>query len=178
MSLLTDAYQRRDRVGLIVFQKDRATLVLHPTNSVQLAQQALADWAADSNALSRVVQALTTNAGWTPGFHSVAADARRELLERTDFMAAHMDTSANPGPVGHGELRMASDWTPPPWIGDAAGNVDQTFVNCGTTPGRTDTIVLDTVAPSPAALNAFLKLSRNSPLAVGSQHPRGCPSGR
>lgn len=43
LSLLTDAYQRRDRVGLIVFQKDRATLVLPPTNSVQLAQKALAD---------------------------------------------------------------------------------------------------------------------------------------
>lgn len=43
LSLLTDAYQRRDRVGLIVFQKDRATLVLSPTNSVQLAQRALMD---------------------------------------------------------------------------------------------------------------------------------------
>lgn len=43
LSLLTDAYQRRDRVGLIVFQKDRATLVLPPTNSVQLAQKALID---------------------------------------------------------------------------------------------------------------------------------------
>ena len=43
LSLLTDAYQRRDRVGLIVFQKDRATLVLPPTNSIQLAQRALVD---------------------------------------------------------------------------------------------------------------------------------------
>ncbi|MCS6909231.1 MAG: VWA domain-containing protein [Anaerolineales bacterium] len=43
MSLLTDAYQRRDRVGLIVFQKNRAITVLPPTNSVQLAQRALAD---------------------------------------------------------------------------------------------------------------------------------------
>lgn len=43
LSLLTDAYQRRDRVGLIVFQKDRATLVLSPTNSIQLAQRALAE---------------------------------------------------------------------------------------------------------------------------------------
>lgn len=43
MSLLTDAYQRRDRVGLIVFQKDRATLVLPPTNSVTLAKKALSD---------------------------------------------------------------------------------------------------------------------------------------
>ncbi len=40
-SLLTDAYQRRDRVGMIVFQKDRATLVLPPTNSVDLAKQML-----------------------------------------------------------------------------------------------------------------------------------------
>ncbi len=43
LSLLTDAYQRRDRVGLVVFQKDRALTVLPPTNSVQLAQRVLAD---------------------------------------------------------------------------------------------------------------------------------------
>ena len=43
LSLLTDAYQRRDRVGLIVFQKDRAITILPPTNSVMLAQRALAD---------------------------------------------------------------------------------------------------------------------------------------
>ena len=43
LSLLTDAYQRRDRVGLVVFQKDRATMILPPTNSIQLARRALAD---------------------------------------------------------------------------------------------------------------------------------------
>lgn len=43
LSLLTDAYQRRDRVGLVVFQKDKATMVLPPTNSIQLARRALAD---------------------------------------------------------------------------------------------------------------------------------------
>ena len=43
LSLLADAYQHRDRVGLVVFQKDRALSILPPTNSVQLAQQALAD---------------------------------------------------------------------------------------------------------------------------------------
>lgn len=41
LSLLTDAYQRRDRVGMIVFQKDRASLVLPPTNSVDLAKRLL-----------------------------------------------------------------------------------------------------------------------------------------
>ncbi len=43
MSLLTDAYQRRDRVGLIVFHKNDSNLVLAPTNSVPLAKKALAD---------------------------------------------------------------------------------------------------------------------------------------
>jgi Mg-chelatase subunit ChlD len=43
MSLLTDAYQRRDRVGLVVFQKSTATLILPPTSSVDLAQRALRD---------------------------------------------------------------------------------------------------------------------------------------
>lgn len=43
LSLLTDAYQRRDRVGLIVFNKNDANLVLPPTNSVQLAKKALMD---------------------------------------------------------------------------------------------------------------------------------------
>ena len=43
MSLLNDAYQRRDQVGLVVFQKDEARLVLPPTSSVELAQKALRD---------------------------------------------------------------------------------------------------------------------------------------
>jgi magnesium chelatase subunit D len=41
LSLLTDAYQRRDRVGLVVFQKNDAIVALPPTNSVELAQRAL-----------------------------------------------------------------------------------------------------------------------------------------
>ncbi len=43
MSLMTDAYQRRDRVGLIVFNKNNSNLVLPPTNSVLLAKKALVD---------------------------------------------------------------------------------------------------------------------------------------
>lgn len=42
LSLLVDAYQRRDRVGLVVFRKNTAELVLPPTNSVELAQKCLA----------------------------------------------------------------------------------------------------------------------------------------
>ena len=43
MSLLQDAYQRRDQVGLIVFQKEAAQVVLPPTTSVELAKEALQD---------------------------------------------------------------------------------------------------------------------------------------
>jgi magnesium chelatase subunit D len=42
LSLLLDAYQRRDRVGMVVFRKGKAELVLPPTNSVELAQKCLA----------------------------------------------------------------------------------------------------------------------------------------
>jgi magnesium chelatase subunit D len=43
LSLLLDAYQRRDQVGLVVFQKEEARLVLPPTSSVELAKKALSD---------------------------------------------------------------------------------------------------------------------------------------
>ncbi len=43
LSLLLDAYQKRDRVALVVFQKDRARLVLPPTNSVELARRMLGE---------------------------------------------------------------------------------------------------------------------------------------
>ncbi|MEM2816076.1 MAG: putative cobaltochelatase [Candidatus Bathyarchaeia archaeon] len=41
MSLLLDAYQRRDQVGMIVFRKETAELVLPPTKSVELAEKLL-----------------------------------------------------------------------------------------------------------------------------------------
>ncbi|MDH7485916.1 MAG: putative cobaltochelatase [Anaerolineae bacterium] len=43
LSLLVDAYQRRDQVGLIVFQKNQARVVLPPTSSVELAKKMLAE---------------------------------------------------------------------------------------------------------------------------------------
>ena len=43
LSLLIDAYQRRDRVGLISFRGTQAELLLPPTSSVELAQVQLSD---------------------------------------------------------------------------------------------------------------------------------------
>lgn len=41
LALLNDAYLRRDRVGLVVFQRDAARLLLPPTASVSLARRLL-----------------------------------------------------------------------------------------------------------------------------------------
>jgi magnesium chelatase subunit D len=43
LSLLFDAYQKRDRVGLVSFRGQEATVLLPPTGSVELAQRHLAD---------------------------------------------------------------------------------------------------------------------------------------
>lgn len=41
LGLLMDAYQKRDQVGMIIFQKDDANVILPPTNSIELARKAL-----------------------------------------------------------------------------------------------------------------------------------------
>src|SRR5205807_10136150 len=41
LSLLLDAYQRRDRVALVTFRDDRADVVLRPTGSVEVARARL-----------------------------------------------------------------------------------------------------------------------------------------
>jgi magnesium chelatase subunit D len=43
LSLLLDAYQRRDKVGLITFRGSAATLALPPTSSIEVAAKRLAD---------------------------------------------------------------------------------------------------------------------------------------
>jgi magnesium chelatase subunit D len=40
LSLLVDAYQRRDRVGLITFREQSASVILRPTSSIELAKRA------------------------------------------------------------------------------------------------------------------------------------------
>ncbi len=41
LSLLIDAYQKRDQVSMVTFQKEESRLILPPTNSVDLARRAL-----------------------------------------------------------------------------------------------------------------------------------------
>lgn len=41
LSLLLDAYQKRDKIGLVAFKGDKATVLLPPTNSVERGQKLL-----------------------------------------------------------------------------------------------------------------------------------------
>ncbi|SMB91208.1 protoporphyrin IX magnesium-chelatase [Thermanaeromonas toyohensis ToBE] len=43
LSLLIDAYQKRDRVGMVAFKGEKAEVLLPPTNSVELAEKRLAE---------------------------------------------------------------------------------------------------------------------------------------
>ena len=70
LSLLVDAYQRRDRVGLVTFRDESAAVILRPTSSIELAKGAF--------------QSLTTG-GTTPlsrglltGYELIQRELRRE----------------------------------------------------------------------------------------------------
>jgi len=65
LSLLVDAYQHRDRVGLITFREEAAAVILRPTSSVELAKRAF--------------QSLTTG-GTTPLSRGLLAGY--ELIQR------------------------------------------------------------------------------------------------
>jgi len=41
LSLLIDAYQKRDKVGLVAFKGNKAEVLLHPTSSIELAKRQL-----------------------------------------------------------------------------------------------------------------------------------------
>lgn len=92
LSLLTDAYQRRDRVGLVVFQKDRALTILPPTNSVTLAQRALADIPVGGK--------TPLSAGLQLALHTI----RQELLVHPDVLPMMILLTDGAGNVSIGHL--------------------------------------------------------------------------
>lgn len=92
LALLRDAYQRRDHVGLVSFQRDYATLLLPLTNSVELAQKQLQEMPTGGKTpLSR---------GLMMGYE-VLARARRHDPEVMPLMVLLTDGQAN---VSMGDL--------------------------------------------------------------------------
>ncbi|MFM7144848.1 MAG: hypothetical protein ACKOW5_00745, partial [Actinomycetales bacterium] len=67
-----------------------------------LAANWVQGFVSDLSPAQMAVNALRQQFGLLPGIKSVTPDPARKLLERTEFMRAHLDSPSVPGPVGHG----------------------------------------------------------------------------
>lgn len=100
LSLLLDAYQRRDRVGLVTFRGSSAELTLHPTSSVDAAARALSD---------------LPHGGRTPLAEGLRTAARVLELERMRdrtrraLLVLVTDGRATAGPEALGRARAIAD---------------------------------------------------------------------
>jgi magnesium chelatase subunit D len=92
LSLLLDAYQRRDRVALVSFAGDGAGVVLRPTGSVEVARARLAEIATGGH--TPLAAGIRTGLG-------VARDALRTDPGRRPVLVVVTDGRAT-GPAGDG----------------------------------------------------------------------------
>ena len=121
LNLLVDAYQRRDRVGLVSFRGDSAELLLPPTGSVELAQVKLRD--------------LRTG-GATPLAHGilrsleVLEDERRRNETAVPWLVLVTDGRANVGIAG------------------GLGSEDARAAAAKVRESRVNSLVIDTAGPS------------------------------
>jgi magnesium chelatase subunit D len=101
LSLLLDAYQRRDKVGLVTFRADAGEVALPPTHSVDIAAKRLADLPAG---------------GRTPlaeGLLSAAEVLRVEKVRdprRRPLLIVVTDGRATHGQEAVGRSRQAAHW--------------------------------------------------------------------
>ena len=83
-----------------------------------LAVNWLQGFASDLSAAQMAANAIRQQLGLLPGIKTVTPDPARKLLERTDFMQAHLDSPAVPGPVGHGWTQANIDTGQTWWTAD------------------------------------------------------------
>ena len=83
-----------------------------------LAVNWLQGYASDLSVAQMAANAIRQQFGLLPGLKTVTPDPARKLLERTDFMQAHLDSPAVPGPVGHGWTQANIDTGQTWWSAD------------------------------------------------------------
>jgi metallophosphoesterase (TIGR03767 family) len=88
-------------------------------NWEQLTGDVLGGFAADASPLQRFLQTWISGNSKGSGVRSVTPDPARKLLEQLDFIRAHLESPAVPGPVGHGftqdDVATGRTW----WSADA-----------------------------------------------------------
>ena len=78
----------------------------------------LQGFATDLSVAQIAINAIRESVGLLPGIRDVTADPARKLLERADFMQAHLDSPSVPGPVGHGWTQANVDSGETWWSAD------------------------------------------------------------
>ena len=99
LSLLLDAYQRRDKVGLVTFRGNEATLALPPTSSIDIAAARLAELPAGGR--TPLAEGLVT-AAETLRLEHIRDPRRRPLL------VVVTDGRATSGPDAVGRARVVA----------------------------------------------------------------------
>jgi magnesium chelatase subunit D len=99
MSLLRDAYQRRDKVAVVTFRQDRAQLLLPPTSSVHIAGRRLAGF--DTGGKTPLAQGLLA------ARDVVMREKARDRARRT-LVVVLTDGRATGGPDPLGRARVAA----------------------------------------------------------------------
>jgi metallophosphoesterase (TIGR03767 family) len=65
----------------------------------------LGGWATNPSPITQYLHAIRSGLGRQTGMRAVTADPARKLFDSLEFMQAHLDSPATPGPVGHGFTR-------------------------------------------------------------------------
>jgi magnesium chelatase subunit D len=99
LSLLLDAYQRRDKVAVITFRQERAQLLLPPTSSVHIARRRLARF--DTGGKTPLAQGLLTA-------RDVVVREKVRDRARRSLVVVLTDGRATGGPDPLGRARVAA----------------------------------------------------------------------
>ncbi|WP_420497452.1 VWA domain-containing protein [Parafrankia sp. FMc2] len=135
MSLLVDAYQRRDRIGMITFRGAGAQVVLAPTSSVEVGARYLAGLATGGR--TPIAAGLDAAAG------VLRAEARRDP-HRRPLLVLVTDGRATAGPDPQGAARalvrgaggVATRTGRPPGTAPRRAGLTSVVVDCETGPVR------------------------------------------
>ena len=111
-ALAIDDALRRWAVG------DRKAAVWQP-----FAANFLGGWSSNLSPVNQFLHALRSNYGVQSGIKSVTADAERRLFDSVEFMQAHLDSPAAPGPVGHGFTQDNVTSQKTYWMADLSAHV-------------------------------------------------------
>ncbi len=80
----------------------------------------LGGWATNPSPVTQFLHSFRSNFGRQTNMRSVTADPARKLFDSVEFMQAHLDSPATPGPVGHGFTQDNISTGTTYWVSDVS----------------------------------------------------------